>query len=395
MKPPTSNGSDSQTKDYQPRAQPDPLSVDDQIGKQCELFDQAWRQGARPKLDVYVREFPAEGQPRLLGMLLEIELNHRVRCSEVPALADYQALLPEHSSHVALTFADRTLDTFFLGQEIGQGGMGRVHMAIHMKLGRLFAIKLMRNDQGAERFLREMRLIGGLIHPNIVRADHADQDRHKLFIAMELIDGWNLAEFVRKHHPLEIPVACELIRQATVGLDYIHERKLVHRDIKPQNLMLDHSGVVKILDLGLGRLQLASADDQGLSNGIPVGTLDYMSPEHILNPRKVDIRSDIYSLGCTFFYLLTGRPPFPESEHIELDARLDPTKEMVAPLVSKFRPDVPEEVTQAVHRALAKSPDDRFQRPIELTEAIKHLACPSSLQKLIQIMQANNGALAS
>jgi tetratricopeptide (TPR) repeat protein len=385
MKPPTSNGNDSQTKDHQPKSPPNP-ALDDPIDDQCALFDREWQDGQRPKLEEFIREAPPAAQAELLGLLLEIDLNHRVSLGELPELEKYQQQLPEFATQLQEAFSSRLLGPYFLGPEIGRGGMGNVRVAMHTQLHRQVAVKLMLDNQDAPRFLREMQLLGPLSHPNIVRADHADQSPRGLFIAMELIQGWNLVGFEEWNRPLDVRAACELIRQAALGLEYIHEQELVHRDIKPMNLMLDHSGTLKILDLGLARWRLAAEDEKGTRTGTAFGTIDYMSPEQFQDAKEVDIRGDIYSLGCAFFYLLTGQPPFPAPEYAGPLSKMQAHALVPPPLVSTVRSDVPEEVAQAINRALAKSPEGRFQRPLELATAMEPLACKTSLIRLVKKM---------
>ncbi len=197
---------------------------------------------------------------------------------------------------------------------IGQGGMGTVYKAYHLNLKRYVAIKVLRIDQISNselkgRFLREMEAVGQMDHPNIVRASDAGKKNGVFYLVMEYLDGSDLSRLVSAHGPLCAADACELTRQAAVGLDYIH-RTLVHRDIKPSNLVLTRSGVLKILDLGLARLHEVGAGPEFTPTGSAVGTYDYLAPEQALASSQVDGRADIYSLGCTLFKLLTGRPPF-------------------------------------------------------------------------------------
>ena len=231
-----------------------------------------------------------------------------------------------------------------------------------------------------------MRLLGPLSHPHIVRAEHAGTSPRGLFLAMELVDGWNLAEFVELKRPLRVVIACELIRQAAEGLEYIHEQEGVHRDLKPQNLMLDRAGVVKILDLGLGKWRDDATGKNDTRPGSTFGTLDYMSPEQFRDAKSVDIRADIYSLGCTFFYLLVGAPPFADPAHASLTAKMHAHLDLVPPSLAELRSDVPAEICDAIARTLAKSPDDRFQRPLELAEAVERFASRSAVLEMARTM---------
>ncbi len=222
-------------------------------------------------------------------------------------------------------------DGFILGQyyildEIGRGGMGRVYKAEHRAMGRIVALKVLspemvKTPKARSLFEKEMRAIGRLTHPNIVAAYDANTLNGRTFIVLEFVDGANLSTLVKTNGPLPISQACEYIRQAALGLDYAHKRGIVHRDIKPANLLVAKEGTtephaqVKILDFGLALATVkegeVSGDSTAHGQNTVMGTPDYLSPEQARNHREVDHRSDIYSLGCTFYYILSGQVPFP------------------------------------------------------------------------------------
>jgi eukaryotic-like serine/threonine-protein kinase len=288
-----------------------------------------------------------------------------------------------------MLLAGRT-DGFLLGQyrildQLGQGGMGRVFKAVHQTMNRIVALKvvtsqLVKTEQGRQLFLREVRAAARLMHPNIVTAYDANQvgDRH--YMVMEFIDGPNLEQLVRGKGPLPVGQACDFIRQAAAGLQFALENHMVHRDIKPANLLVqraagsarDSQCVVKILDFGLARLHQRPDDAPGPNtiftkeNSI-MGTPDFLSPEQARDLHKVDIRSDLYSLGCTLYFLLTGRVPFPGGSTLEKLVRHG-TEE--ATPVERLRPEVPPAVAAIVRRLMAKRPEDRFQSPAELMAAL-------------------------
>jgi Leucine-rich repeat (LRR) protein len=268
---------------------------------------------------------------------------------------------------------------------VGQGGMGAVYRAVHRRMDRLVALKvvhprLMRKPAAVQRFHQEVRAAARLHHPNIVTAHDADQAGGVHFLVMEYVEGISLADLVRRRGPLPVRQAAEFIRQAALGLQHAHERKMVHRDVKPQNLMLQRAAessscVVKILDFGLARLPLeadrpvAAGGSAGPLTGVGavMGTADYIAPEQAADPRAADIRSDIYSLGCTLFHLLTGRPPFPEggvSEKLARHARSP------LPEVRALRPDVPAGLSAVLARMTAKDPADRYATPAEVAGAL-------------------------
>jgi serine/threonine protein kinase len=220
---------------------------------------------------------------------------------------------------------DLVLGSYVLLERLGAGGMGQVFKARNWKLGRIAALKLIRKERLASedavrRFHREIRAAAQLSHPNIVLAYDADEVGGTHFFVMEYVAGRDLARVVKEQGPLPLGAPCDCVRQAALGLQHAHERGLVHRDIKPHNLLLTERGVVKILDLGLAQLVEPAADETSSTltqEGVVMGTLDYIAPEQVVNSHAVDIRADLYSLGCTFYFLLAGRAPFPACSPVE------------------------------------------------------------------------------
>ena len=207
-------------------------------------------------------------------------------------------------------------------KQIGRGGMGLVYLARHLKLGRTVALKLLPGLHLSEksaivRLQREIAATGRLQHPNIVFATDANEEDGIDYLVMEHIEGIDVGRLVAALGPLPCPVACEIIRQAALGLAHVHGCGLVHRDLKPSNLMLAADGVVKILDLGLALLRegLPGNEESATQTGYLLGTADYVSPEQLHDPHDADVRSDLYSLGCTFYKLLTGHAPFSGSDN--------------------------------------------------------------------------------
>ncbi len=262
---------------------------------------------------------------------------------------------------------------FRILKELGRGGMGVVYKAEHRIMEKTIALKvisraLLTNPDALERFHREVRAAAKLDHPHIVRALDADCAGELHLLVMEFVEGVSLFQAVQKKGPLPIPHACHYVRQAALGLQFAHEQGMVHRDIKPHNLMLTPRGQVKILDFGLARLASEQKQRGGLTRtGDFMGTPDYVAPEQAMDASQADIRADIYSLGCTLYFLLAGRPPFQEDTvvkqvlaHIEKEA---------VPL-QQIRPEVPQELAVVVARMLAKAPAQRFQKPVEVAEAL-------------------------
>ena len=264
---------------------------------------------------------------------------------------------------------------------IGVGGMGEVFRARQLNLDRVVAVKLIRADFASERaealarFRREALAVARLSHPNIAHIYDADEYNGTHYIAMQYVHGPNLSQLVNECGPLPVRVACDYIRQAALGLQHAHEHGLVHRDVKRSNLIVAlpqgppvaardsvNFGVLKLLDLGLARIN-EDTTETGLTRERGVlGTPDYMSPEQARDPRRADIRSDLYSLGCTFHFLLVGQPPFPQGTSIEkvLQHQLErPTA------INKLRPGVAPEALTILAKFMRKDPRERYQTPAE------------------------------
>lgn len=285
--------------------------------------------------------------------------------------------------------SEMLLGSYVLVERVGEGGMGQVFKARNWKLGQTVALKLIRkelltNTTVVARFRREIEATSQLNHPNIIRALDADQTDAGLFIAMEFVDGVDLAKRVKEQGPLSAAKACDYIRQAALGLQHAHERGLVHRDIKPNNLLLDgQTDAIKILDLGLARLQDAAELKQvALTQmGIIIGTVDFIAPEQARDSRSVDIRADLYALGCTFHFLLTGRAPYPGGTPTERIFKH--TLEPLPPLL-----EVAPAVRAIVHRLMAKKAADRYQTPAELAQALETLLARP--EKLVVVLSAEH-----
>ncbi len=244
---------------------------------------------------------------------------------------------------------------------LGQGGMGSVYEAEHRLMRRSVALKVINRAFTAsvtavKRFRREVRAAARLSHPNIVAAYDADQVEGTHFLVMEYVEGVNLARLVRERGPLTVAEACDYARQAALGLQHAHEQGMVHRDVKPDNLIRCADGRVKVLDFGLAAL-LAESGQSLTDERIVVGTPEFMAPEQGEDARRADSRSDIYSLGCTLFYLLTGLPPYPaETPALKLLAH----REQPLPSLRAVRADAPVELAAVIERLLAKQPQDRY-----------------------------------
>jgi serine/threonine protein kinase len=289
--------------------------------------------------------------------------------------------------------AELALGHYTLLEPLGAGGMARVFKARHRCLDRVDALKIMRAEHLADAralrsFQQEARAAARLSHPNIVVIYDAGEVAGRHFLAMEYVAGGDLARLVRRCGPLPPALACDYAWQAALGLQHAFERDMVHRDVKPSNLLLtaDH-GLVKILDMGLALLDYSPGDPAAAAGsdraGPAVGTPDYVAPEQALDPHTVDIRADIYGLGCTLYFLLTGLPPYPGgSPREKVLAHL----RVAAPPLRPPHSEAPAGLPKVVGRMMAKRPDDRYQTPGEVAEALQPY-CPeegvqAALQKL-------------
>jgi serine/threonine protein kinase len=261
-------------------------------------------------------------------------------------------------------------------RELGRGGMGVVYLAKNTLMDRLEVLKVVNkalwDRPGAvERFLREIRSAARLNHANVVAAYSAVQSGELLAFAMEYVEGEDLAQLVQTQGPLPVVHACSYVQQAALGLQHAFEKEMVHRDIKPQNLILAREGerhIVKILDFGLAKVTRANNDNPNLTReGALLGTPAYVAPEQTLDPANADIRADVYSLGCTLYYLLTGAPPFEGRSTYEV---LQAHQSMEARPLNVVRPEVPEELAAVVRKMMAKDPAQRYQTPLALVQAL-------------------------
>ena len=268
---------------------------------------------------------------------------------------------------------------FFLGKYklldlLGSGGMSSVYLAEHVLMQRRVAIKVLPKNRVEDssylaRFHREAQAAAALDHRNIVRAYDVDNDGIVHYLVMEYVEGRDLQHVVKEDGPLAYPLAAEYIRQAAEGLAHAHNAGLIHRDVKPANLLVDQKNVVKVLDLGLARFtdedkaSLTVAYDENV-----LGTADYLAPEQALDSHGVDARADMYGLGCSLYYLLTGHPPFPGGT---LPQRLMMHQKQPPPSIYEDRPDAPPDLVDICLKMMAKKPEQRYQTAAEVAKALE------------------------
>ena len=291
-----------------------------------------------------------------------------LRAEELPA-----GMTPRELAHA---LQGEMLDQFLLEQFVGGGGMGVVFKALDTTLDRVVAIKIVASQSiSAEdiqrRFLVEAQSAARLDHPNIARVYDSGRSRGLPYIVLEYIAGINIRDLVLNHGPLPLGDALSYGYQIAHALAHAWQRDVVHRDIKPSNILITSEGQAKLVDMGLARFYEVGTSEVELTNtGVTLGTFDYISPEQALDPRAADARSDIYSLGCTLFFMLVGHPPFSQGTAAQklLQHQGDRPPELLA-----LRPDIPEAVDKLVQRMLAKRPEDRPSSPVELVAALAAL----------------------
>ncbi len=391
-----------------------PLSAARRIDRECERFEKALRTAQPAAIEDHLDRTSARERAALLRELLAIELEYRTRRGERPTEAEYAARFPDNAQLVSLVFGEAqpedAVPPFLVDHPryrvvrlLGRGGMGTVYLAEHRDLRRAVALKiiqpgLLADEAVVERFRSEARAAASLNHPHIVAVYDAETAGEGHFLVMEHVQGTDLARAALRDGPLPVSLACEYIRQASLGLQHAHEHGMVHRDITPRNLMLAENGQIKILDFGLAHFVSEARPAEthasitleaapGSADFSPhesrpaiartkvratvLGSIDYMAPEQAANPHDADIRADIYSLGCTLHFLLTGKPPFAGGS---LDERIKAHATEPPPKIETIRADAPAELSVILDRMLAKDRADRFQTPAEVAIAIAPLA---------------------
>ena len=337
--------------------------------------------------------------PRLTGLQsAEDAADELVRDS---LLTEFQSEVLLGDDSIPLVIGD-----YVVQDMIGQGGMGVVLKARHQRMRRAVAIKFLLKSQAPSksierRFEREVQAAAQLDHPHIVTAyDAGVHTDGSYYLVMQYVEGQDLSSLVKKSGPLPVPLAIHAIVQAAEGLGYAHENGIVHRDVKPGNLLLDHVGVVRVLDMGLARIRATPGEEIGdaghadLTNtGSVMGTIDYMAPEQALDARTADHRADIYGLGCTLYFLLTGNPPYLRDTIMQ---RLLAHREDEIPRLRVVRPQIPQELDDLVAQMLAKKPADRHVSMRQLIVDVGRLnitaTSPDIMETLDQPLSDSEGS---
>ena len=386
-----------------------------EIDKICREFEAALKAGKEPQIEAFLGDTSEPHRSQLRSELETIQREHgqqseqRVTLAqfiqnlvssgvmtedqvqtvlndlstdERPETADQFAKLLHRHGHLT-SFQARAiyqgktrglvLGNYVILDKLGRGGMGQVFKAQHRRMERVVALKMlptaaMRSPEAVKRFQREAKAAAKLSHMNIVTAHDADEADGIHFLVMECVDGQDLASLVKQQGPLDAARAVDYTLQAAVGLEYAHQHGIVHRDIKPANILLSNDGAIKILDMGLARIEGAKTNDDALTaTGQVMGTLDFMSPEQALDTRNVDGRTDVYSLGCTLFYLLTGQAPY---DGDTMTKKILAHREEPIPSLRDACPDVPESLDTIYQTMLLKDPADRQASMAEVIEQL-------------------------
>lgn len=374
---------------------PSNLEALQRLNEHCNRFEAAWKSGPRPRLEDHLADAPADAV--LLRHLVLLDIDYRRQHGEEPRAEDYQQRFPVlDPSWLHAALADEVpsartvsvpsvLGPYVVEAWLGAGGMGTVYRARHERMKRTVALKVLHGARAAsqeqrQRFQREVEVAARLRHPNIITAFDAGEHEGVTYLVTEYVDGEDLGRLVRRVGPLPPKRAVALIRQAALGLAYAHEQHIIHRDVKPSNLLLGQDGIVRVLDVGLARALTdpdapAALDSSCLNHsaneltqaGGLMGTVDYMAPEQAADPRAADVRSDVYSLGCTLYFLLTGQPPYRgDTPHAVLQAH----QHAPLPALRAVRPEVGVGLERVIHRMLAKTPADRFPDMTALRKAL-------------------------
>ncbi|MFN9368815.1 MAG: serine/threonine-protein kinase [Planctomycetia bacterium] len=276
--------------------------------------------------------------------------------------------MPISTAEIGAALAGRTLGPYRLQEFVGGGGMGAVFRAVDTSLDRVVAVKVLSRQQSADaemvrRFRNEAQSAARLDHENIGRVHAVGNDEGWHYIVFEFIEGRNLRDLVREQGPFDVPRTISIAIELADALEHAAARDVVHRDIKPSNIVITPAGKPRIVDMGLARLPPAAGSNDLTVSGMTLGTFDYISPEQARDPRSADVRSDLYSLGCTLFFMLVGRPPFADGTMVQ---KLLQHQQEQPPAIDTLRPDVPPQLAAIIGRLMAKDPNDRYQRPVAL-----------------------------
>lgn len=389
------------------------------VDEVCDYFEHQMYTQGRPRIEELLGGFSEPIRTTLLRELLLLELEISLTREIRPDPELYYKRFPERRPLIKEAF-DRffphppqlemddepwpDIPNYRILRPLNQGGMGKVYEAIHVRLTTRVALKVLhaglaRDVEAESRFEREMKLIGTLAHPNIVVARDAGMWEGRHYLVMEYVEGLDLDVLLKRLGTLPVADACEVGRRVALALDCAHQHNLVHRDIKPKNIVLGRSSSdamgtqVKVVDFGLASLRGYKAmRDPAVPYARVVGTLAYMAPEQYWEQTS-DIRSDIYSLGCTLYCLLVGRPPYARSQYHDTVEIMKAHRDVPASPFRKRRPDVCQSLEETVLKMIAKTPGDRYQTPSELARRLAPFAEGHDLEALLSRGESSSDPL--
>ncbi|QGQ23656.1 protein kinase [Gimesia benthica] len=323
------------------------------------------------EMQLILKSIPVTNRPTTVQELIEVLIQHN-------KLTAYQARQISEGTIKGLVLGD-----YLVLDVIGAGGMGQVYLAEHRRMNRRVALKTLpdaiaQDSQSVLRFEREVRAAAKLLHPNIVTAHDAGESDNLHYLVMEWVDGIDLSKHVKQHGKLPVAQAVNYVLQAAKALEYAHGEGIIHRDIKPANLILDEKGTIKILDMGLARMDSTDAGKTRTdltSTGMVMGTIDYMAPEQALDSKLADARSDIYSLGCLLHYLLTGKVIYDGDTILK---KIFAHRETIAPSLTATHPDIPVSLDTVFQKMVAKDPEDRQQSMSQVIHELEACGCVES-----------------
>ncbi len=387
-----------------------PADVMLRINGYCDQFASLWRDRGAASLEQFIDQLPSDDRVVALCELVDIDLHFRAAVGQLESSQWYLARWPEldplwlaervaHHTPGDATLTDPPQDAsqlsltqvgdYVIDGPLGTGGMGRIFRARHRLMGRQVALKVLKESHcqdasSRRRFEREVQLLAKLSHPNIVTAFDARQEHGRLVLVTELVEGEDLAQRVKRLGASSPLQAMKFARQAACGLHYAHQQNIIHRDIKPSNLLLSHNQTIKVLDLGLARWGETLPESQleaGALTGAEqvIGTPQYMAPEQARTPLLADHRADIYSLGCTLYYLLTAAPPYKGQSSI--DAIVAHWEQPTPRLPSSVHGErVVDGLADLVQSMMAKQMEERIQSMGDVLAELDHLILRAELE---------------
>jgi serine/threonine protein kinase len=370
------------------------------VSRTCDRFEEAWRHSRRPSIEAFLQGADPHLRSFLLSELVVQEVELRQNAGEVPAMSEYTRRFPgdralirwallEHVVPYQGPFRLEEFAGYRILERLGTGGMSLVFKAEDSRTGRLVALKVLapalaRDQEAVERFEVEIAIASRLRHHNLATLLDSGEFDGLRYLATAYVEGASVKRLLQRHRRLGLAEAAELARRAAEGLHALHSQGVIHRDIKPSNILLASHGEVVVMDFGLARAVVPDEPiGRNREEGATLGTFDYMAPEQWDDPAGADEKSDVYSLGCTLYHLLTGQPPFAGPAHAAVHQKQAGHRDETPPSLEHVRPDVPEPFHRILERMLAKDPAARFATALDLANALEPFARGADLRMLL------------